>query len=72
MREFREGISDASEGAQQADAAQQTVDEGYSSLEIAAESEVDKDEEPASEPDAAVPDLEAAAEEEAGKDEKRE
>ena len=54
MREFKEGIS---EGTAQAGGEEvQSVEEGYSSLEIAAESEAD------AEPEAAEPDLEAAAE----------
>lgn len=45
MNEFKEGITEGSSGAK-ADAATQSVEEGYSSLEIAAESEAD-----AAEPD---------------------
>ena len=53
MDEFRDGISEGA--AQKADEAVESVEEGYSSLEIAAESG-------AEEVDAAEPDLEAAAE----------
>lgn len=51
MREFQEGIGEGSSAAK-ADTATQSVEEGYSSLEIAAESEAD----------AAEPDLEAVVE----------
>ena len=56
MREFREGLEEGTQG----DAAEAApVEEGYSSMEIAAESGA---EETAAENEAAEPDLEAAAE----------
>ena len=59
--EFKEGIQDSS-AADSVDAAKQTVDEGYSSLEVAAESEAEKEEAAPKEEDAAEVDFEAAAE----------
>lgn len=64
-REFREGLGQG--GAEEAAGEAASVEEGYSSLEIAAESGADDvAEDPAegeAEADAAEPDLEAAAEE---------
>lgn len=62
MNEFREGITEGSSGAQ-ADGAQ-SVEEGYSSLEIAAESEAD-----AAEPDHSAV-IEDTVDEEAADEEK--
>ena len=59
MAEFREGLKENTDAASQA--GPQSVEEGYSSLEIAAESGAD--EEP-TETEAAEPDHEAAAKEE--------
>merc|ERR1712060_537364 len=62
MREFKEGIS---EGAAPESESVQSVEEGYSSVEIAAESELEKEAveaEPASEPEAAEIDHEANVE----------
>lgn len=62
MQEFRDGIAEASDSEDAASkAAAQSVEEGYSSLEIAAESGADEAD--ATEADAAEPDLEAAADE---------
>lgn len=61
LREFQEGISEQSATAK-TEAPAQSVEEGYSSLEIAAESEAEAAEEPAAEMDAAEIDHEAAIE----------
>lgn len=65
MREFKDGIT---EGSRPQDLGQASVDEGYSSLEIAAESELE------TEPEAAERDLEANVEDtvEEGDSEKKE
>ena len=57
MREFKDGIT---EGSRPQDLGQASVDEGYSSLEIAAESELEDAAD--TEPEAAEPDLEAIVE----------
>lgn len=60
MREFKEGITEGA-ASQAADVGQQSVEEGYSSLEIAAESGAE-DAAGETEPEAAEPDLEATVE----------
>ena len=68
MREFKDGIT---EGSRPQDLGQASVDEGYSSLEIAAESELEDAAD--TEPEAAEPNLEANVEDtvEEGDDSKK-
>ena len=66
MAEFKEGITEGS-AAEAATEAPQSVEEGYSTPEIAAESEAEV--EAAAEPEAAEPDLEAVVEDTPTEDE---
>ena len=66
MGEFREGLGQGAEDA--ASEAAVSVEEGYSSLEIAAESGADEAGAEAGEDDAAEPDHEAAVEEDQSED----
>ena len=65
MAEFKEGITEGG-AAQASNEAPQSVEEGYSTPEIAAESEAEVE---AAEPEAAEPDLEAVVEDTPTEDE---